>query len=31
MGPKKNKIVTSIDMLENLFVKYDQNLIELLW
>jgi len=31
MGPKKNKIVTSIDMLENLFVKYDTNLIELLW
>lgn len=31
MGPKKNKIVTSIDMLENLFVKYDQSLIELLW
>ena len=31
MGPKKNKIVTVIDMLENLFVKYDPTLVELLW
>lgn len=31
MGPKKNKIVTVIDMLENLFVKYDPDLVELLW
>ena len=31
MGPKKNKIVTLIDILENLFVKYDASLVDLLW
>jgi hypothetical protein len=31
MGPKKNKLVTVIDMLENLFVKYDPKLVDLLW
>jgi hypothetical protein len=31
MGPKKNKIVSVIDMMENLFVKYDPQLVEYLW
>lgn len=31
MGPKKSKVVTTIDILENLFVKYDNKLIDLLW
>jgi hypothetical protein len=31
MGPKKDKIVTVIDILENLFVKYDKRMVDLLW
>lgn len=31
MPPRKKKLVTVVDILENIYVKYDPKLVNLLW